>query len=187
MIVLFHIIGQREEGFEGGVGLIDLRLRDAVMTNAGKPPFAVGRTECVNEGLAVFQRRWMGEAADIEGRDVRRHVRTFYSLAVIHAQGEIPDLACRKPDRIGQLGKCGFDQRGVIGFHRHPHHRFGARRAQECAPPTFDRLLRLHQRSVDAFGLGRFTTSIKTYIDGLSKPRPAQYRAAARLPTLAVR
>src|SRR5690606_2389434 len=61
-------LGQREEAAEGGVGIVDQRLRNAVVGDAGKAPFAVGRAEFGDEAFAVAV-----EAADVEGGDAGGH------------------------------------------------------------------------------------------------------------------
>src|SRR5690606_267404 len=75
VVPLLRFFRQREQRLEGGVGLVDPFLRDAVVADAGEAPFAVGGAQLVDEGLAVRVRGRMGEAADVEGGDSGGHVR----------------------------------------------------------------------------------------------------------------
>src|SRR3546814_15504261 len=76
-LALLGVFGQREERLEHTVGVVDQRLRDAVVADAGKTPLAVGRAEFVDEGLSVLRAGRMGESADVECRDSGRHARTL--------------------------------------------------------------------------------------------------------------
>src|SRR3546814_4239395 len=69
VVALLGVFGQREERLEHTVGVVDQRLRDAVVADAGKAPFAVGRAEFVDERLAVLRAGRVGESADVECRD----------------------------------------------------------------------------------------------------------------------
>src|SRR5690606_28577242 len=53
---------------EGGVGVVDQLLRDAVVADAGETPFAVGRAQLGDEGVAVAV-----VAGDVEGGNAGTH------------------------------------------------------------------------------------------------------------------
>src|SRR3546814_4804991 len=77
VVALLGVFGQREERLEHTVGVVDQRLRDAVVADAGKTPLAVGRAEFVDEGLSVLRAGRMGESADVECGDSGRHARAL--------------------------------------------------------------------------------------------------------------
>src|SRR3546814_7700059 len=62
VVALLGVFGQREERLEHTVGVVDQRLRDAVVADAGKTQLAVGRAEFVDEGLSVLRAGRMGES-----------------------------------------------------------------------------------------------------------------------------
>src|SRR5690606_28426581 len=66
-------VGQRKESLEHVVGVLDQRLVDAMAADPGEPPFAVGRAQLGDEGLAVGRAGRVGETADIEGGDALAH------------------------------------------------------------------------------------------------------------------
>ncbi len=68
VVLALDLLGQREERLEHIVGRIDLRLRDAVVADAGEAPLAVGRAQFRDEGVAMRV-----ETGDVQGRDVRSH------------------------------------------------------------------------------------------------------------------
>ncbi len=65
VVLALGLFGQREEGLEDLVGGVDVGLRDAVVADASKAPFAVGRTQLSHERIAVGV-----ETGDVEGGDL---------------------------------------------------------------------------------------------------------------------
>ena len=53
VVLHLHLGRQREEAHECVVGFVDQTLFDAVTADAGETPFAVGRAEFGDEGVAV--------------------------------------------------------------------------------------------------------------------------------------
>src|SRR5690606_20187997 len=76
VVLALDLVGQRVEAAERRVGIVDQLLRDAVVADAGKAPFAVGRAELGDEGVAVAV-----EAADVEGRDRGAHAGVLLRTA----------------------------------------------------------------------------------------------------------
>src|SRR5690606_10266760 len=78
VVLLLGVPGQREERLEHAVGVVDQRLRDAVVADARETPLAVGGAEFVDEGPAILRAGRMDEAADVERGDLCGHARTLY-------------------------------------------------------------------------------------------------------------
>src|SRR3546814_4996001 len=105
-LALLGVFGQREERLEHTVGVVDQRLRDAVVADAGKTPLAVGRAEFVDEGLSVLRAGRMGESADVECGDSGRHARALAWIGCSGYRSLRPANADRKRHRLNFSTQC---------------------------------------------------------------------------------